>query len=156
MDSVAYKTNQNKQKKSLKKYRKHILKALLWGGIGLASALFFPAGVFPALKGVLGESIAMNATFLTQWGIAAAGGIGAVVNTIKANRERKKIEVSQDEEEDIVDAMITENDNLSRKVEGLEKQKVKEEKKSNTLGNNLTKSNSSIDYEEEEEKKHTR
>ena len=101
MDNKEYRENQKKQKKSLKKYRKHIIKAAIFGGIAVASAFLFPAGVFPAIKGLLGESAAINITFFTQWGIAAGGLIGAVKNIFQAHKERKNIENAQDEEEDI-------------------------------------------------------
>ena len=158
MDNSEYQKNQKQQKKSFSKFRKFMGKVLLWGGIAVASAFVVPYELMlGALKPILGESIAINATFFTQWGIAGLGVIGAAVNAIKAHRERKKIENAQDEEEDIVDRIITENDNLNRKVDSLEKQKVKEENKSNTKTNsNLIKSNNSIDYEEEEEKTYTR
>ncbi len=158
-NSSEYQSNQKKQRKSLKKYRKSILKALLWGGIGIASAFLIPyGGMFSALKGFIGESIAMNATFFTQWGVALAGVGGAVINGIKAIHERNKIEKAQDEEEDIVDRILNENDNLSKKIDNLEKQKTKEENKKNTMSNDLTKNNRNIDidYEEEKEKVRTK
>ena len=145
-----YDKNQKAQKKSLEKYRKHIGKALLWGGIGLASALFFPAGVFPALKGLLGESIAMNLTFFTQWGIAAAGAIGAGVNSLKAHKERKKIEESQEYEEEIIDAMQDEKTNLEEKVKEYENELSKQ--KANTKANDNKKTNNySEEYQEIDE-----
>ncbi len=158
MNNLEYNKNQKEQKKSFKKYRKYMGKILLWGGIALASAFIAPYGLMlGALKPLIGESLAMNATFFTQWGIAAFGALRAGINAAKAHHERKKIDDAQDEQEDIVDSMINENDNLKRKVENLEKQKVKEEDKSyEKTNNNLVKSNQGIDYDEEEEKKHTK
>ena len=121
-----YDKNQKYQRKSFKKYRKYIGRILLWGGIAVASAFILPYGaLFTALKGLLGESIASSATFFAQWGIVAAGGIGAVINAIKANRERKEIDNAQDDEENIIDSMVNENEDLKRKVESLEKGKTK-------------------------------
>lgn len=121
-----YSKNQKYQRKSFKKYRKYIGRILLWGGIAVASAFLIPyGGLFAALKGLLGEYVASSVTFLTQWGLVAAGGIGSIINAIKANRERKKIDDAQDDEEKIIDSMINENDELKRKVENLEKSKTK-------------------------------
>ena len=121
-----YEKNQNAQRKSFRKYRKYIGKILLWGAVAVASAFIIPyGGMFSALKGLVGESIAMNATFLTQWGLTAGGVIGSLVNAVKANRERKKIDDAQDEEENIIDGMVNENDDLKRKVDSFEKAKTK-------------------------------
>ena len=148
-----YDKNQKEQKRTFKKYRKFIGKALLYGGIGLASALFFPAGVFTALKGLLGESIAMNLTFFTQWGIAAAGAIGAGVNALKAHKARKKIEESQDYEEEIIDSMQEEKDNLEEKVKEYEKELTKQKDNNKTNDNSKTNSNTNEYQEEVEENK---
>ena len=122
-----YSKNQKYQRKSFKKYRKYIGRILLWGGIAVASAFILPYGaLFTALKGLVGEYVAGSATFFAQWGLTALGGIGAVVNTIKANRERKKIDNAQDDEENIIDSMVNENDKLKRKIENLEKSKTKD------------------------------
>ena len=121
-----YDRNQKYQRKSFKQYRKYIGRILLWSGIAVASAFIIPyESLFTFLKGMLGESIAMNATFLAQWGITAVGGIGAIINTLKANHERRKIDDAQDEEENIIDNMLNENDELKKKVESLEKTKTK-------------------------------
>ena len=142
-----YEKNQKKQKKSFKKFRKNIIKALIWGGIGLASALFFPAGVFPALKGLLGESVAINATFFTQWGIALLGAVGAGVNIYKARKERKSMEDSQDYEEEIIDAMKDENSQLKDKVKDYENQ-LSEQRENNKQNNNSKTDNYSQEYQE--------
>ena len=159
MDNKEYSTNQKKQKKSFKKYRKYIGRIFLWGGIALVSAAFFPVGVATALKGMLGDFLGGSASFFLQWGIAGAGAIGAAVNGIKANSERKKIEIAQDEEEDIVDRIINENDNLTKKVESYEKSINKEkditESKVKTNGN-YVRSSQIDDYEEEAEKTRSR
>ena len=119
--------NQKEQRRSLKKYRKHIGKILLWGGVAVASAFVFPyGGIFNLLKGVIGESLAMNAVFFTQWGITGAGLIGGIMNAIKAKHERGKLENAQDEAEDLADGLVNENDELKRKVEELAKDKTKE------------------------------
>ena len=149
-----YDKNQKEQKKTFKKYRRFIGKALLFGGIGLASALFFPAGVFPALKGLLGESIAMNATFFTQWGIALAGAIGAGVNALKAHRARRKIEESQEYEEEIIDAMQEEKGNLEEKVKEYEKE-LTMQKENNKTSNNSKANSNTFEYQEEIEETKT-
>lgn len=128
------------------------------GAVAVASAFVIPyGGLFTALKGLLGESIAINATFFTQWGIAAAGVIGSVINVIKANRERRKIDNAQDDEENIIDSMVNENDELKRKVENLEKSKVKTMEENQKV-KSLDDKEKSIHYQEidneyEEEKK---
>lgn len=157
MDNKEYRENQKKQKKSLKKYRRHIIKAAIFGGIAIASAFLFPTGLVGVLKGLLGDYIGGSVAFFTQWGLAGAGIIGATSNVIKANVERNKIEKSQDEEEDIVDCIINENDNLERKVNNLEKQKDKTINKDNTKSNDrVVKIDNSLEYEEENQKKYTK
>lgn len=121
-----YSNNQKIQKKSFKKYRKYIGRVLLWGAVAVASAFVIPYGtLFASLTNLVGRSLAANITFFTQWGLVAAGGMGAVVNVFKANHERRKIDIAQDEEENIIDSMVNENDKLKQKVENLEKSKEK-------------------------------
>lgn len=121
-----YEKNQKSQRKSFKNYRKYIKKGIILGAIAVASAFVIPfGGLMTALKGVVGESLAMNATFFTQWGLTALGGIGAIVNGIKARNARKNIDNAQDEEENIIDGMVNETDDLKRKVNQLEKTKTK-------------------------------
>lgn len=123
-----YQANQRKQKRTFKKYRKYIGRIFLWAGIGLASAIFFPgAAVMGALKGFMGDFLAGSVAFFGQWGIAAAGLVGSVINGIKARHAAKTIDDSQEEEENIVDCMVRDNENLVRKVDNLSKTKVKEE-----------------------------
>ena len=146
-----YKENQKKQKKTFKKYRKYIGRVLLWAGIGIASAIFFPgAAVMGALQGVLGEFLAGSVAFFGQWGIAAAGLVGAVTNGVKAFHAAKTINNSQEEEEDIVDSIVRDKENLERKVEDLSKTKVKNNENTKDLEMNLTKDNSSIHEEKED------
>lgn len=150
-----YDKNQKYQRKAFKKYRKYICKILLWGAVAVASAFVIPyGGLFAALKGILGESLAMNATFFAQWGITALGAIGSIVNVIKANRERKKIDNAQDDEENIIDSMVNENDELRRKVEDLEKTKTKsiEEKTNVKAYDDKEKEFDTITMEDENEK----
>lgn len=158
MNSSEYSVNKKKERRSFKKYRKCIKKIFLWGGLGVLSAFVFPYGtLFTFLKGLVSEYLAGSITFIAQWGLATLGGLGAIINTINAHQERKKIEDAQDMEDDIVDVLVNENDKLTKKVEDLEKQKekVNTEAKSNTKTNaDLEKSSRNIDYEEE--KKYTR
>lgn len=121
-----YNDNQKKQRKAFKKYRKYIGKILLWGGISVVSTFVLPwNGLLNLLNPILGNYIAGSVTFFSQWLLTGAGVLGAVTNAIKANRERKRIDDSQDEEENIIDGMVNENDELKRKVENLEKSKSK-------------------------------
>jgi len=152
-----YYTNQKKQKKTFKKYRKYIGRILLWAGIGLASALFFPGGaLMGVIAGINSELDAVSIAFLAQWGIAALGLGGAVYNGIKAHYAAKKIDDSQEEEENIVDCIVRDKENLERKVENLSKTKVKEEENVKTADLKLVKGNQTVtndkDLEEEEQR----
>ena len=153
-----YKRNQRVQRKSFKKYRKYIGKIFLWGAIAVASAFLIPyEAMFAAIKGLLGESIAINATFFTQWGIVAGSLLGSVVNAIKANHERRKIDNAQDEEENIIDGMVNEYDKLKSKVDSLEKTKTYnlEENKAKTFDDKEKEINV-IENVEEKEKKYVK
>lgn len=149
-----YQANQRKQKRTFKKYRKYIGRIFLWAGIGLASALFFPgAAVMGALKGLMGEYLAGSVAFFGQWGIAAAGLVGSVINGIKARHAAKTIDDSQEEEENIVDCMVRDKEHLERKVDNLSKTKDKKEENVKTANLELVKSNSTITNEKDEEAK---
>ena len=131
-----YSKNQKEQRKSFKKYRKYIKRSLLYGAIAIASAFVIPyEGLYTLLQGYLGESLAASATFFIQWGIAGFSALGSIFNAFNANRERKKIEDTQDEAENIFDSVVNENDELKKKVENLEKTKTKllEEAKIKTI-----------------------
>ena len=128
-----YTKNQKKQRNAFNKYRKYIKKGLLWGGVGIISALIFPwKSVFTFAKGLIGESLATSITFFSQWGIAGLGLAGAMVNSIKALRERKKIDDAQDDEENIIDGMVNETDKLQRQVKDLERMYINEKEKKET------------------------
>lgn len=174
MDKNEYYKNQKEQKKEFKNYRKFWRKILIWGAVAVASALIIPySTMYSALKGLGGlilggetaELVATNATFFIQWGLAAAGAIGALVNGWKASSSKAKIENLQSEEEDLIDGFINENDNvksenerLKSKVESLEKKntKTKTETRRNTNTIDLSKNNSSYTEEEINTKKHTK
>ena len=148
-----YRANQRKQKRTFKKYRKYIGRVFLWAGIGLASALFFPGGaIMGALKGLMGEYLAGSLAFFGQWGIAAAGLVGSIVNGIKAHNAAKTIDDSQEEEENIVDCMVRDKEQLERKVDNLSKTKVKEEENVKTAELKIVKGNTSITDDKEVER----
>ena len=126
-----YQDNQKKQKKTFKKMRKYIGRIFLWAGIGIASAAFFPGGaIMELLKGTLGELLARSVAFFGQWGIAATGLVGAIINGIKAHNAAETIDDSQEEEENIVDCLVRDKGKLERKVEDLSKKKELENDKS--------------------------
>ncbi len=115
-----YRDNQRKQKKTFKKFRKYIKKILLWAGIGIASAAFFPgAAVMNALTGLIGSYYATSAAFFAQWGITAIGFGTAAYNGYKAYRAANTIDDLQGEEENTVDVICRDRDDAVRKYESV-------------------------------------
>ena len=130
MDNKEYRNNQKKQKKAFKSFRKYIKRAFVWAGIGVASAFLLPwSALMPLLKIPFSPLIAGSITFFAQWGITAAGVIGAAINGLKARYAAKTVDKAQQEEENIVDCMVLEGDKLERKVENLSKSKELENDK---------------------------
>ena len=153
-----YEVNQKAQKKSFKKYRKLIRKIILWIGLGVVSTFVFPTGIiFNFLKGFCSEYIAASIAIWAQILCMGASVVETLINSYKAIREKNKINDLQDEEENIIDVIIKENDDLTKKVEQLEKDKL------HVKENNLSKTKT-LNYEmkreinnnNEEEKKYVK
>ena len=151
MDSKEYYNNQKQQRKSFKNYRKHMLKLLGSSLVGMAAAFAIPWRVlFNFLLKFTTEYIAGSVTIWTQIALMAFCGIKAVYHTYKAAKEKVKMDNLQGSEEDMVDSLINENDNLLKKVDSLENEKVKtkEEVKTTTKSyDNFTKTDNAITQE---------
>lgn len=90
-----YLYNENKQESHLKKYKKAIIKTIIFTGIlGFCSTFLFPIGpIFNGLQALgIGEGIARNIAFFTQLGICAGSLGGIISNGIKAVKNRKQVE----------------------------------------------------------------
>ena len=135
-----YYENQKKQRKSFKNYRKHMIKLLLSSLVGMAAAFALPWNIlFKALLNITTEYIAGSITVWAQILLMAYCGIKAVYHTYKAAKEKEIMDELQGSEEDMVDYLINENDKLNKKVDSLEKEKVKtieETKETNYVYNN--------------------
>ena len=153
-----YELNQKEQKKSFKKYRKLIRKIILWIGLGVISTFVFPSGiVFNFLKSFCTEYVAGSIAVWAQILCMGASVIETIINSYKAAKEKNKINDLQDEEENIIDVILKENDDLKKKIESMEKNKV--HSKENNLLYDKTLSyekRNQINNNDEEEKKYVK
>ena len=135
-----YRDNQRKQKKTFKKYRKYIKKILIWAGIGIASAAFFPgAALMNALTGLIGSYYATSAAFFAQWGITAIGFGTAAYNGYKAYRAANTIDDLQDEEENTVDGICRDKDNAEKELAAVKNKEAKEIERTKDDNTSVTK-----------------
>ena len=159
MNNKEYLENQKIQRRSFKKYCKHMIKLLISLLFAGASAFVFPSNIFVwlnnLLKGIIGSYLSASITVWTQILCMFGGVLSGIYHAYKASKSKDEIDIAQDEEENFVDRLINENDNLTKKVENLEKEKEVENKKSNTKSD-LIKNNREISYEEEKVKKYTK
>ena len=151
-----YYNNQKEQRKTFKKYRKHMLKLLASAVIGVAASFAFPgAPLFAFLKSFLSEYVAGSIVVWSQILTMAGCGIGTIYHTFKAAREKQKMDELQGEEENMVDCLTNENDELKKKVDDKDKElaKTKEETKTESRSyDNKEKNNNSYVREEEKQK----
>lgn len=136
MNKKEYRENHKELKKSMNRYRKYIWKVIGGTVFACLSAFVFPEYLFPLLKTFLekyfSSYIAGSITFFTQIICMGASMASAIINGIKAGKAHEKIENAQYEEECMVDSLISENEELNKKV--------REFKKQNTLTNTESKS----------------
>ena len=156
MENKEYKENQKVQRKEFKKYRKHMIKMVVSLLFAVASAFIFPEHVFgfvfQFLKKFISEYLAGSIVFWAQVLCMSGGVLGGIYHAFKASQAKNAVDKAQDEEEDIVDSLITEKDNLLRKVDELSKEKEKIMTENKSYTNTKDYSKTSREFVEEKPK----
>ena len=129
-----YLSNNKKQKKSLKKYRKSLIKVVI-GSIIAVLGLTIPANIITGFlgKAIIDAELSNLIAILTKTLMMAGGVASTVVNTIKAHSAMNEYHDLEDEEEEIVNYLEKEKDDSKEKSLSLEKELIKEKDKNKDI-----------------------